>query len=41
MSEEQTEDVYCVECKKQENDPNKLVTCMYCFAETLSETNVY
>lgn len=32
MSEEQTEDVYCVECKKQENDPNKLVTCMYCFA---------
>lgn len=23
---------YCVECRKKENDPSKLVSCMYCFS---------
>lgn len=33
MSEDQNSDVvFCVECKKKENDSSKLTTCMYCFA---------
>lgn len=27
----ETDEIYCVECKKQETDPSKLVTCLYCF----------
>lgn len=32
MSEDQSDAVYCVECKKRENDPSKLITCLYCFS---------
>lgn len=31
MTEDQ-DDMYCVECKKKENDSNKLVICQYCFS---------